>query len=241
MAELIRLQKFMADAGFCSRRKAETLIKAGQVLVNGEAIRELGTKVDPDKDRVNIGKKRIRRNTVESTTLVLNKPRGYITSTSSRHGKTVYELAPHHTPRLLPVGRLDKDSEGALLMTNQNSLISALTHPRYQHEKHYQVTVSGELTEETLSVLNSPITSEGLTMSAKVRLLRSSDKEARRVLAFVLTEGKNRQIRRMCEAVRLRIHRLVRTDFAGINIKGLKAGQWRKLTEAEVLGLNKVP
>jgi pseudouridine synthase len=238
MADLVRLQKFLADAGVCSRRKAEPLIKAGQVLVNGEAVRELGTKVDPEKDHIQIGKKRIRR-TTSSTTVVLNKPRGYITSTSKKQGKTVYELLPESTPRLLPVGRLDKDSEGVLLLTNRNELISALTHPRYQHEKHYQVTVSGRLNRVILNALNTTMTIEGLTMSARVTLLRAGADETKQVLSFILTEGKNRQIRRMCESAGLRIHRLVRTQFAGIDAKGLKPGKWRKLTEAERNSLDK--
>jgi len=240
MTELIRIQKFMADAGVCSRRNAEHLIKVGQVSVNGEVIRELGTKVDPSKDRVYLGKTLVTRPAGASTTLILNKPRGYITSTTARHGKTVFELVPKFTPRLLPVGRLDKDSEGVLLLTNHNELISLLTHPRYQHEKHYQATVSGNFSKEVLSALNKTMTLDGLTMSAKVRVLRTGAQEAERlVLGFILTEGKNRQIRRMCDAVSLRIHRLVRTNFAGIDIKGIKPGKWRKLTEEELLHLNR--
>jgi 23S rRNA pseudouridine2605 synthase len=167
----------------------------------------------------------------------LNKPRGYITSTSAKQGKTVYDLVPAQTPRLLPVGRLDKDSEGVLLLTNKNELISALTHPRYQHEKHYQVTVSGKWTQKCLSSLNTPMTIEGLKMSATVTVLRAGAIGTRRVLSFILTEGKNRQIRRMCESVGLRIHRLVRIQFAGIGIKGLKPGAWRELTAQELKGL----
>lgn len=233
MTNEIRLQKFLADAGICSRRKAEELITSGRVSVNGAVITQLGTKVDPARDKVAVNGKPISSRQAEPVTIVLNKPRGYITSTASRQGRTVYELVPEYKPRLLPIGRLDKDSEGVLLLTNRNDLISALTHPRYEHEKHYRATVSGKWSPSLLAALNKPMTIEDLHMKAKVQYLRPSDKPNRHVLSFVLTEGKNRQIRRMCEAVSLTVHRLIRTQFAGISIQGIEPGKWRKLTKDE--------
>lgn len=237
MTNKIRLQKFLSDAGVCSRRKAEQLILSGRLKVNGIVVNELGSKVDPGSDKVLLDDKPVARAEGTGITIVLNKPRGYITSTSARHGKTVYELIPEYHPRLLPVGRLDKDSEGVLLMTNRNELISELTHPRNQHKKVYQATVSGSWNDAVLKRLNSPMTIDGERMSGHVRELREGEKSGRRILEFILTEGKNRQIRRMCEAVGLEVHRLVRTSFCGITIEGLAPGKSRALSEREAASL----
>ena len=239
MADMIRLQKYLADAGVCSRRKAELFIQAGRVSVNGAIVDKLGTKVNPESDEVAVDGNLARLPKTQGIVVALNKPRGYITSTSSRQGKTVYELVPQHSPRLLPVGRLDKDSEGLLLLTNRNELVSLLTHPRYQHEKHYQVTVSGPWSKEVLVSLNKPMHVDGMDMSARVRKERTSKDATKRVLEFILTEGKNRQIRRMCEAVGLKVHRLFRTRFARISVHGIEPGEWRELTPRETASLDK--
>jgi len=233
----IRLQKFLANCGVKSRRGCIDLLTARRVKVNGETVSEPGFRMDPKKDRVLVDEKQI---SLPSTTrtIVLYKPRGYICSTPTGRPeeKTVYELIKKIKERLVTVGRLDKNSEGLLLMSNNGILVLRLTHPRYGSEKTYHATVSGEVNRQVLQQLSSRMTIDGYRiMPAKVRLLRESENKGKRyVLSFTLKEGRNRQIRKMCEMVGLKIHRLVRISVGKLSLKGMKPGQWRDLTPEEL-------
>jgi pseudouridine synthase len=197
----VRLQKYLAERGVASRRGAVALIIRGQVRVNDLVVRR--------------------------RTVVLYKPRGYICSRSETDGRIVYDLLDGITEHLRPIGRLDKDSEGLLLLSNDGDLIERLTHPRYGQTKTYRVSVRGPLTDATIDRLNQPFDLDGtLTRPARVRLVtRRSESDG--VLEFVLSEGRNRQIRRMCEICGLDPARLVRVEEAGVTLRGLKPGRWR--------------
>lgn len=231
----IRLQKVLAERGVASRRHCALVIADGRVAVNGQVVTEPGTRVDPSSDTITLDGGPLPRVKPESRTILLNKPRGYICSTSSREGRTVYDLVPNTAERLVPVGRLDKNSEGLLLLSNDGDLVNRLTHPRFGQEKTYRVTVSGSPTEATLARLRSRMVIDDYRIQpAVVNCLRPAEKAERAILAFTLTEGRNRQIRKMCATAGLRIHRLVRVSIAGLTLAGLDTGQWRDLTRTEV-------
>ncbi len=231
----IRLQKFMAEHGIASRRKAEAMILEGRVSVNGEVVTRLGTRVHPDNDDVEVDRKPVAPEPPEDRTLVMYKPRGYVCSTEGQSSKTVYDLLPGISTRIVPVGRLDKSSEGLLLMSNSGSLINTLTHPRYEHVKIYHVTVSGRVNPRALERLNSAMRIDGHQIRpCKVSILRDGEKRDRKILQFVLQEGRNRQIRKMSEQAGLRVHRLVREQFSGLSLGKLKPGDWRDLRKAEI-------
>ena len=232
----MRLQKFLAHAGVASRRAAEKIITGGRVCLNGETVTHPGTPVVPEQDTVTLDGQPIVPEQ-KSLTLLLYKPRGYISSTSSVQGKSVLELLPEGMPRLYPVGRLDKNSEGLLLLTNDGNLANRLTHPRYEHRKIYEVTVSGHLSDAVIRKLNRPMVIDGYRIRpAKVKLLRALD-NGRTVLGFELREGRNRQIRKMCEALNLRVNRLIRTKIGNLKVGNLRPGEWRELSHAELTQL----
>jgi len=233
----MRLQKYLAQAGVASRRASEQLIQDGRVTVNGACVQEPGVQVDPDADTVSVDGREVRHTTTRRT-ILLYKPRGYICSASSAQGRTVLELVDTIDSRLFPVGRLDKDSEGLLLLTNDGELANRLTHPRYEQSKRYEVTVSGDVNEEALAVLNRPMLIDDYqTRPAKVTLERTRRESGKALLIFELKEGRNRQIRKMCETVGLRIHRLTRTKIKDLTLGDLHPGQWRDLTEQELKAL----
>lgn len=236
MDEKIRVQKFIADCGITSRRKAEELIETRHVKVNGR-IAKIGDKVDPYKDLVTVHGKPV-HNTSEKIYIVMNKPRGYLTSvTDDRDRKCVTDLTKSIKERIYPVGRLDKDSEGMLLMTNDGEFANMMMHPRSKVGKTYRVTVRGKVSEETSAkLMNGVVLDDGIkTLPCEVYITQSD--EDRTVLSFVLYEGRNRQIRRMCDAVGLSVIRLKRTAIGTIKMGMLQTGKWRELTEKELTKL----
>ncbi len=233
-----RLQKVLAQAGVASRRACEELIRQGRVQVNGQMVTELGTKVDPNRDEISVDGTPI-SGPAKKVYLLLNKPPGYISTVHDPWGRpTVLDLIPHRG-RLYPVGRLDAESEGLLLLTNDGELTHRLTHPRYGHEKEYLVLVKGHPTEAVLSRLRRGVNlEEGRTAPAEVS--RVSRKEGLEIppdttwLRMVLHEGRKRQIRRMCAAVGHPVRRLIRVRLGPLRLGALKPGQWRPLTEREL-------
>ena len=233
----IRLQKYLSEAGVASRRKAEEMIRSGAVKVNG-AVAQIGDSVDPKKDTVLVkGKKVIKQG--EKRYILLNKPRGYVTTTDDDLGrKCVLELVKDVKERIYPVGRLDRVSEGALIMTNDGAFANAMMHPSKHVPKTYRVTVRPEPTSEQIDILASGVELDG-RMTAPADVFIVSKEEGRAVLEIVLREGRNRQIRRMCESQNLEVARLRRIAVGPIKLGMLQTGQWRDLTPAEVESLFK--
>ena len=235
--EPIRLQKFLSLCGVASRRKAEALILQGKVKINGKpAI--LGDKVT-DKDKVFVNGKRIVAPRTKYRYIMLHKPRGFITTMSDEKGrKCVAELVRDVGERVYPVGRLDKDSEGMLIFTNDGEFANKIMHPRNSIYKIYRVTVRPSITEEQIEKLETGIEIDGRkTAPAIVHVLVQDKEQNRVVLEMILHEGKNREIRKMCEAVGLEVARLKRTQIGGVKMGMLKQGAWRDLTEKEVKNL----
>ncbi len=227
----LRLQKFMAECGVASRRKSEELIEMGKVKVNGH-IAHIGDKVNPKKDTVTVKGKKI--NKVDRLYyIMLNKPRGYVTTVSDELGrKTVMDLIDVDT-RVYPVGRLDKDSEGLLILTNDGSFANALTHPKHNFAKVYRVTVRPSVSNDMLERLRNGIEIDGRkTAHCDVNII--TEEEGRVVLEFILREGRNRQIRKMCEAVGLEVARLKRISIGPVKLGMLQTGKSRRLTDNEV-------
>ncbi len=236
MAELLRLQKYMALCGVASRRAAEDMITAGQVTVNSHPVTELGTKIDPEKDRVTVSGKAIFP-PQKNVYIMLNKPRGYVTTAKDNFDrKTVLDLMPKDVGRVFPVGRLDYDSEGLLLLTNDGDLTYRLTHPSHEITKTYLVLVSGTPDEAALNNLRNGVFIDGRkTMPAKAVLKRTEADKS--VLQITISEGRNRQVRKMCDAVGHEVLRLRRVAEGPLKLGDLKSGEWRFLTENEVKSL----
>ena len=232
MAQKIRLQKFIADAGVTSRRKAEALIEAGRVRVNG-AVAEIGCTVDPKTDVVSVNGKKLARQT-EHLYYMLHKPRGYVTTMSDEMDrKCVAALLADIGRRVYPVGRLDRDSEGLLLVTNDGKFANAMTHPSRHIAKTYRVSVRPAVTDEQITVLTSALMIDGReTVPAEVHVV--SSEEDKSVLEIVLYEGRNRQIRRLCEEAGLETVRLKRLSIGQLRLGGLRVGEYRPLTADEV-------
>ena len=229
MAEM-RLQKYLSVAGVCSRRKGEAFIQEGRVKVNGRTASELGTKIDPARDFVTFDGIPVRLN-MELIYIALNKPKGYVSSCYQKDEKVVLDLLDI-SDRVYPVGRLDKDSTGLLLLTNDGHLHYRLTHPSFDHEKEYEVTLAKPLTQGALRKL-----AEGLPMmDAKTRPARVKRISSRQ-FRIVLQEGKNRQIRRMVRKVGNQVVDLKRVRIANIKLADLPPGRWRHLAPKEKDGL----
>ncbi|MEG1886591.1 MAG: pseudouridine synthase [Oscillospiraceae bacterium] len=228
----IRLQKFMSQCSVTSRRKAEELIMQGRVKVNG-LVAKIGDKVDPKRDKVMVAGKII-ANTEEKMYIMLHKPRGFVTTMSDEQGrKCVADLVADAGVKLLPVGRLDRNSEGLLFMSNDGEFINILTHPSRHVAKRYRVTIREKITEEHLNKLTTGMMIEGQkTLPCEVSV--ALKEEGRTVLQITLYEGRNRQIRKMCEALGLTVIRLKRIEVAGIKLGMLPQGRWRELNEKEV-------
>lgn len=230
-----RLQKIIAASGLMSRRAAEELIAAGKVHVNG-TVAALGDKADAARDRITVNGKSLAP-PEEKVYIMLNKPRGYVTTLSDEKGRrTVAELVSELGLRLYPVGRLDMNSEGLLIMTNDGELADRLMHPRGGAEKCYRTTVSGENIPAAAEKLKESMLVDGYrTRGARVEIERLTD--AGGVLLITIGEGRNRQVRKMCEQVGLRVTRLCRISEGGLKLGELKSGQWRELTRAEIARL----
>lgn len=232
--EKIRLQKFFTDNGVLSRRAAEAEIAAGNVTVNGH-VAQVGDKVDPSSDVVAYRGKIIRPERKKYTYIMLNKPRGYITSVSDPEGrKCVTDLLTGVSARVYPVGRLDRVSEGLLLLTDDGTLTNRLTHPSHSIGKVYRVKVDGHVSEEQIATLSSPVEIDGYTTRpAEVRATPLEDEDAT-VLHITLHEGRNRQIRHLCDAAGLTVRRLIRVSIGNLKLGGLGSGKWRYLEQEEI-------
>ncbi len=235
----IRLQKFISQCGIASRRKAEELIVQGKVKINGKTA-VLGDKVS-EKDKVYVNGKRVVIPRKRFRYIMLNKPRGFITTMSDERGrKCVAELVSNVGERVYPIGRLDKDSEGMLIFTNDGEFANKIMHPRNSIYKFYRVTVRPNIDEEQLVKLETGVEIDGKkTAPAIVHVIHKE--QGRVVLEMILHEGKNREIRKMCEAVGLEVARLKRTQIGGVKMGMLKQGDWRDLTEKEVKNLTANP
>ena len=234
----IRLQKHLSECGIASRRKAEELILQGKVRVNGR-VATLGAKVDSKRDKVQVsGKTVVARN--EKMYIMLHKPRGYVTTTKDElDRKCVTDLVKDAPVKLFPVGRLDRNSEGLLIMTNDGGFANSLTHPSAHVNKTYRVTVKGDAEDEKIIKLKEGILLDGRkTLPCEVFV--AERKADRTVLIFIIQEGRNRQIRRMCEEVELEVIRLKRTEIAGVKLGMLPQGKWRPLNEREMRHLTNV-
>ena len=232
--QLVRLQKYMADCGIASRRKSEEMIADGMVKVNGR-IAVIGDKINPASDKVVVKGRRLGSASKQKRWyIMINKPRGYVTTMNDEMGrKCVAELVKDIPARVYPVGRLDRDSEGLLLMTNDGDFANKVTHPSKHVYKVYRVTVRPGINEEQLIKMSSGMVIDGRkTAPAEIHVLQRE--EGRCVLEIILREGRNRQIRKMCEQLGLEVPRLKRTAIGQVRLGGLKSGSWRELTKDEV-------
>ncbi len=229
----IKLQKYFSDCGVMSRRAAEEEIKKGLVRVNG-AVAELGLRIDPERDTVEYKGKPVIPQKQKKCYILLNKPRGFVTTLSDEKGRpTVATLVSDLGRRVYPVGRLDMDSDGLLILTDDGELTNRLTHPRHEIPKIYHVSVVGKISEQTLDALSRPMVLDGYKiLPVKVRVLDYDG--ALTTLEFTLYEGRNRQIRKMCDTQDLKIKRLCRVAIGEISLGSLEAGKWRYLTDNEV-------
>jgi len=228
-----RLQKVLAAHGVASRRKCEELILAGRVRVNGQTITELGLKADPNKDLIEVDGKRIMG---ESLRYVLfHKPKGVITSVTDPQGRKVVTDFIKVKERIYPVGRLDFDTSGLLLMTNDGDLANKIAHPRFEIDKVYVATVRGFPGEKALDTLRKGVMLEdGITQPAKVKLCSMDEKKGQSIVQLTIHEGRNRQVRRMCQAVGHPVIQLKRIQLGFLTLGKLQAGQYRELTREEV-------
>lgn len=232
--EKVRVQKLIAESGLCSRRKAEELIASGEVTINGRTC-SLGDKADPHADIIAVSGKRIGGAPREKRYIMLNKPRGYITTMSDEQGRRIAaELLDGVEERVIPVGRLDRNSEGLLLFTNDGEFANEITHPSRHVSKTYRVTIDGKVTEEQIMRLTSGVELDDgkVTLPCSVEVL--VEQPERTVLRITIKQGLNRQIRRMCAAVGLQVGRLRRTAIGGVKLGMLKTGEWRDLTKEEL-------
>ncbi|MDY0301098.1 MAG: pseudouridine synthase [Trichlorobacter sp.] len=231
-----RLQKIISAAGITSRRAAEELILSGRVAVNGTVITQLGSKADPYKDKITLDGKPVKP-TEKKYYLLLHKPAGYVTSLKDPQGRQlVTELVAEIDERLFPVGRLDYNSEGLLLMTNDGEWANRLMHPRHQVDKEYHVRVRGKIDPQQVKKLAEGVELEdGLTAKATVRVLKNDQQND--WLSISIHEGRNRQIRRMCAAVGLSVVRLRRIRIGNLTLGGLQPGQYRLLSKEEAKNL----
>jgi len=232
---VVRLQKFLADAGVASRRASEKIILEGRVEVNGETVSELGHKIDPLHDNVSVDGHSLRAK--RKIYLALNKPRGLVCSRKDEQGRaTIYELLPREWGHLHSVGRLDFNSEGLLFLTNDGELSLRLTHPRYGIHKWYLVTVEGRVESAALQAFTRGVFHDGERLKAeKARLVSSSPSQS--LIELELAEGKYREVRRLCETQRLTVKKLQHIQIGKIKLGELRAGRWRALTEPEIKSL----
>lgn len=232
--EEIRLQKFLAEAGVASRRKSEELILNGKIKVNGKLITELGTKVNPEKDKIEYNNKIVQIEK-RKVYILLNKPIGYVTTVKDQFQRdSVLDLVKVKE-RLVPVGRLDMYTSGALILTNDGDFVYKVTHPKHEITKTYTVTVRGIVNNEEVEKLrNGVVIDDYKTRPARVKILKTDEEKNISRLEITIHEGKNRQVRKMCEAVGRNVVALHRSKIGDIGVKDLQLGTWRFLSEKEV-------
>ena len=228
--EIIRLNKFISNSGICSRREADNFIQAGVVTVNGEVVTELGTKVNAREDDIRFNGERLRGE--EKVYIVMNKPKGYVTTASDPHAdKVVMDLLKGCDARVFPIGRLDKNTTGVLMFTNDGEIAEKLTHPSYDKKKIYQVSLNKDLGKEDFDrIMEGVSLSDGDIAADDLQYIDESD---HRKLGIEIHSGKNRIVRRIFESLGYEVKALDRVYFAGVTKKGLKRGEWRYLTEGE--------
>jgi len=244
---LIRLQKHIADLGICSRRKAEVFISEGKVKVNGELVTKLGTKVNPTKDKVEVEGANKPKTKESNVYIMLNKPIDYICSSSNEQGQSVLDLLtknncigtacpakPEGRRRVYPVGRLDKDSEGLVLLTNDGELTNLLTHPRYEHEKEYEVIIDKSLTKDAKSVLESGMNIDGILFQG-IRIKKEFNKGRKTIVTIILKEGKNRQIRKMFGRLGYNLASLRRIRIGKLKLGTLPIGKWKLVKKDDII------
>lgn len=227
---MIRLNKYIAECGICSRRKADILIESGKVLVNDIVVKDLGVIIDDAKDQIKVDGKTISKEK-EFVYIMLNKPKGYVTTNSEQFGrKSVLDLIDTNY-RIFPIGRLDMYTEGLLLLTNDGEFANKLMHPKNKVEKTYIANVKGNITEDKIEHLRNGVDIGGyITKPAKVRIISKENNE----LEIKISEGKNRQVRKMCEAVGLKVLNLKRISIGKLNLCNLKVGKYRYLNKNEI-------
>lgn len=237
--EEMRLQKYLAECGVASRRKCEQYILDGKVKVNGNIVTELGTKVNKN-DIVEFQKKKVKIQD-EKIYILLNKPIGYVTTVKDQFKRdTVLDLVKINK-RIVPVGRLDMYTSGALILTNDGDFVNVLTHPKHEIKKTYNVTVAGKVMAEEVELLKKgvEIDNEYITKPAKVKILKIDEEKNISRIQITIHEGKNRQVRKMCEAIGKKVIALHRSKIGNIDVKNLKLGTWRYLTQKEISDLKK--
>ena len=226
-----RLNKFIANSGVCSRREADELIMAGVVTVNGEVVTELGTKVNINTDDIRFNGERLKGE--NKVYIVMNKPKGYVTTASDPHAdKTVMDLLKGCPTRVFPVGRLDKNTTGVLMFTNDGEIAEKLTHPSYDKKKIYQVSLDSKLRQDDYEkILSGVELNDGVIAADELEYIEADD---HRKLGIEIHSGKNRIVRRIFESLGYEVKALDRVYFAGLTKKGIKRGDWRYLTEGEI-------
>lgn len=232
--EEVRLQKYLADCGIASRRKCEQYIQQGKVQVNGKVVTELGTKINPKKVQVKFENREITENR-KMVYILLNKPIGYVTTADDQFNRdTVLDLVKVKE-RIVPVGRLDMYTSGALILTNDGDFVYKVTHPKHEIEKTYTVTLKGIIQNDEVEKLRKGVQIKDYTTKpAKVKILKTDKEKNISRLEIIIHEGKNRQVRKMCEAIGKKVLALHRSKIGKIGVKDLKLGEWRYLTEKEI-------
>ena len=231
-----RLQKYLAEKGIASRRKCEEYILQGLVKVNGNIVTQLGTKIDPTKDKIKFKDQELTNQKEKKVYILLNKPIGYVTTVKDQFDRdTVLDLVKIKNTRLVPVGRLDMYTSGAILLTNDGEFVYQITHPKHEIEKTYTVTIKGDITLKEIEELkNGVMIDNKLTKQAKVKILKKDEEKKTTRLEITIHEGRNRQIRKMCEAIGKPVLALHRSKIGMLSVKDLKIGTWRYLTKEEV-------
>lgn len=235
--EEIRLQKFLANCGIASRRKCEEFILEGKVKVNGEIVTQLGKKINPDKDEVYFNDKKIENKKEKKIYILLNKPIGYVTTAKDQFDReTVLDLIKGINERIVPVGRLDMYTSGALILTNDGDFVYKITHPKNEISKTYTVTLIGIVNEKEVEQLRNGVELDTgfITSPAKVKILKIDYEKNNSRLEIIIHEGKNREVRKMCEAIGKKVIALHRTKIGNLTVKDLQIGKWRYLTKKEI-------
>ena len=229
-----RLQKYLAECGVASRRKCEEYILQGKVKVNNKIITELGTKINPEKDKVTFEGKEVKKEN-KKVYILLNKPIGYVTTAEEQFGRDKVLDLVKVKERIVPVGRLDMYTSGALILTNDGEFVYKVTHPKHEITKTYTVTIHGIITKQEIEQLSNGVKIDDyITKPAKVKILKTDEEKNISRIEITIHEGKNRQVRKMCEAIGKKVIALHRSKIGNIGVKDLKLGQWRYLKENEV-------